>query len=401
MGIVDRNKGITGLKPNFWINFPIPAKLRAELGYPSRTARESAGTSMRAAQALLALRKREVKDGTWRPPKEGGARGLTFAAYMADWIDKREATGVRGVRDERQRLHDYVLPAIGNKLLSEVRREDVKKLVAALHGRVSEKTGKPLAPRTIRHVYGTLRTLYADAVADEKVLVSPCTLKEKRDELPKKKDADPRWRGQALFTRQEAELLISDKRIPQPRRMRYAMIFLGGMRIGEAVARRWRDYEPDVKPLGRLAVATQHDDVALKTDDPRAVPIHPTLAKYLADWRAEGFELHYGRKPRPDDHIVPNQPKSKHRAGKPMDGKRVWANLQEDLDTLGLRRRRVHDTRRTFVTLALADGADKYLLKWVTHGRPKGDAFDDYASPPWAALCKQVECLNITYRSPK
>jgi hypothetical protein len=49
--------------------------------------------------------------------------------------------------------------------------------------------------------------------------------------------------------------------------------------------------------------------------------------------------------------------------------------MRDDLDRLGLRRRRVHDTRRTMITLALNDGARRDVLQGITHGF-KGDIID-------------------------
>jgi integrase len=240
----------------------------------------------------------------------------------------------------------------------------------------------------------TAYAMFEDAVADGVILANPCTLKEKRGELPKKKDSDPRWRSQAIFTRPEVTMLISDARVPRKRRVLYGLIFLGGLRVGEAVARQWLDYDTAAEPLGKLIVATQHDDDDLKTEDPRAMPVHPVLAQILASWRAD-YARECGRKPAGSALIVPNEPTTRA-AHLPIDGKRVWYSLQRDLIKLGLRRRRVHDLRRTFVTLALADGADKYLLKFCTHGRPKGDAFDDYVTPPWEKLCAEVAKLKIS-----
>ena len=45
--------------------------------------------------------------------------------------------------------------------------------------------------------------------------------------------------------------------------------------------------------------------------------------------------------------------------------------------------------RASHVTLALADGARKDVLRWVTHG-PEGDIVDLYTTLPWATLCEEA-----------
>ena len=61
---------------------------------------------------------------------------------------------------------------------------------------------------------------------------------------------------------------------------------------------------------------------------------------------------------------------------------------------LGLRRRRGHDLRRTFITLAQVDGARRDLLEIVTHG-PRGDIVSIYTTFPWPALCAEVAKLDV------
>ncbi len=133
----------------------------------------------------------------------------------------------------------------------------------------------------------------------------------------------------------------------------------------------------------------------VKTDVPRRVPVHPVLARVLAEWKLHGWELTMGRAPTRDDLVVPT-PEGKHR-GKPRDSRPSLKKFHSDLDRLQLRRRRQHDLRRSFVTLCLADGARKDVLRWVTHG-PEGDIIDLYTTLPWEALCNEVAKLKIEWR---
>ena len=70
--------------------------------------------------------------------------------------------------------------------------------------------------------------------------------------------------------------------------------------------------------------------------------------------------------------------------------------LHKALFALGYRTRRQHDTRRTFISRCLADGARKEILKWVTHGRPH-----DYTTLLWAPRCEEVAKLKSRLRSPE
>jgi integrase len=243
---------------------------------------------------------------------------------------------------------------------------------------------------TVRHVYGSLHALLHDAVVDELVSANPCMLR--RGDLPGKIDKDPLWRSGAIYTRAEVETLISDPRVPEPRRMLYSLLFLGGLRAGDAAALRWRAIDSAVEPLGRLVVAASFNrkkkrETSVKSEQPREVPIHPTLARVLAAWKLGGWAQLMGSQPGPEDLVVPAT------TGNNLRDPVVHANLQRDLGVLGMRSRRVHDARRTFVSLALADGARKDVLRWMSHG-PTGDIVDLYTTLPWAARCEELGRLR-------
>lgn len=82
--------------------------------------------------------------------------------------------------------------------------------------------------------------------------------------------------------------------------------------------------------------------------------MHSALARVLAAWREGGFVRLVGRAPLPEDLLVPPPPTSSdvHRRVR-----QAQKDLQMDLDTLGLRERRAHDCRRTFVSLCRDDVA--------------------------------------------
>jgi integrase len=145
-----------------------------------------------------------------------------------------------------------------------------------------------LAPRTVRHIYGQLHARFRRAYRKGLVDGNPCALE--RHELPKKEDKDPTWRASAVFSRAEVEQVISDERLPEDRRALYAMMFLAGTRIGEALALRWGAYDAVAEPLGRLTVSrswstARRQEKSTKTRSTRHVPVHPTLAQVLAAWR--------------------------------------------------------------------------------------------------------------------
>jgi integrase len=281
----------------------------------------------------------------------------------------------RGWPTVRSRLENHLLPALGSMRLAEIRPRHLAHLVQQL-------STTELAPRTIRQVYASIRVLFRAAVRAEVLTASPAVLG--RDDLPKAADRDPEWRAGAVFSRAELEQLLGDEVIAPHDRVMAGLKGLAGLRNVEVIALRWRQWDPAAEPLGRLAV------FRTKTGQPRAIPVHPVLASLLAEWKLSGWQATHGRTPTPDDLIAP-------RVGQPTVAQTADYALRRHhraLEQLQLRRRRGHDLRRTFITLARADGARRDVLEAITHGS-RGNIVDVYTEWPWATLCEAVGCLRV------
>ncbi len=162
-------------------------------------------------------------------------------------------------------------------------------------------------------------------------------------------------------------------------------------------ALKWQSYDATLKPLGRLLVSSSwstslRKEKAPKTEQPRSVPVHPVLAIILDQWKRKGWRVMMSATPTPDDLIVPSR-RGVHRSRHHSLGK-----FRGDLDQVGLRRRRQHDLRRTFISLARADGARKDIIEHITHGQ-RGNIVDLYTEFPWVPLCEEVAKLKITIPS--
>jgi integrase len=308
----------------------------------------------------------------------GAEPALTMRRIHVKWIDHRRELGLRNTANERGQLVNHVLPVLGDMPLHEIRTRHIRELIDQL--RKSQ-----LAPRTVRSIYGTMHKFFADLVVDEELPVTPCVLT--KDQLPKIRDKNPAWRAGALFTRDEVELLISTRAIPHDRRVINAILLLTGLRFGEFAGLHWRDLDERAQPLMRLAVSHSYDH-GTKTESPRLVPVHPVLAEILLEWKRVGFARMTHKTPGPGDLIVPS------RRGRMRSRHQHRGKFLDDLHRLGLRHRRVHDTRRTLVTLARVDGARRDVLEQITHA-PRGNILDLYTTLPWPTLCEAIACLKV------
>lgn len=390
----DATGGVYLRGKTYWCNYRSPAGERVF---------ESCGTrDRREAQAFLAGIKRSLRDGTWVHPKEreGSTAPTTVRAYAARWIERRRGLGVRNVGDEERWVHQWLVAEHGDRPIAEITKADIRAAVHTMRTTPSELTGRPYAPRTIRSAYEAIRVMFADALDDEEIVATPCTLSVRKRELPTKRDADPRWRSQSVYTRDEAETLISDERIPLDRRVYYGLQLLGGVRASEAAGLRWRDLDMAAEPLWHLLVATQasgtDEERRTKTGDVKDVAVHPSLRKLLTRWRVEGFALRFKRHPEPGHFIVPSR-----RGPEIARTKTALRRLKQDLGRLGLRAegRGRHSMRSTMLTLAEIDGCNMSILARMTHRTPMyGGALSGYLRPGFEALCAEVVKLKIELR---
>lgn len=312
---------------------------------------------------------------------------LTVERFAERWLKERASRKLRAFADDKGRINNHVLPALGPLRLEEVRPHHFRDFVRALRKR------DKLAPRTIRNVIGIAHAMFEDAVIDEVIPSNPCKLK--RGEMPGKDDKDPEWRNAATYTLDEVQMLISDLRVPHERRVQYALKAIAGLRHGEVAGLRWRHYDTAQRPLGLLLIATSYDTGRTKTEVTRRVPVHPTLAGLLEQWRATGWEALHGKKPKPTDLVVPTRNLT------PVAASDAVHALKYDLGKLGLRieagehrDRGGHDLRAWFITSCQEAGAHRDLLRVVTH-TAKGDIVSGYTRATWAALCAEVAKLQV------
>lgn len=346
-----------------------------------RRRQEAAGSSIAEAVALLTRRRREAAEGAL--PDERGTGALTLSAYAVTCFGLRAEKGVRTVHRERQLFRDHCEPHLGAMRLDAIQPRDVERWIDTL-----TRSGT-LSPKSILNTHGVLGAVLQRARFDGVIQSNPAR-DLPRGVLPR----NVRRREVGSWTRAEVETLISDERIPEDRRVAYAIASFSGARLGEIAGLRWRDLDTKAEPLWRWALRSQYDGVELKTERPRDVPIHPELRRVLAAWKVEGWPRYMTRHPRPDDFVVPRPDGTVH-----SDNSLGSKSVERHCAIVGVDKtgRDFHSFRRFFVTHARTDGAREMFLERVTHNAA-GTMLDRYTYAGWAELCEAVTCLRLTVR---
>lgn len=368
-------------KNKLWIRYKGPDGKWTQSTTPLRPGQE------KKAKRLLQRVEEKIAAGEELMQDDRGP--VTVERYTARWIERRKVQGIVEWKNDKARMEKWVIPFIGGLSLDEVRPRHLVELFDRL------RRESPLAPKTIYHVYSNVKALFRDAQLDDLIDgSSPCILT--KHQLGPKEDKDPEWRATAIYTRDEAEMLISDDRIPADRQVLYALEIIGMLRHGEAAGLRFRHYDASLEPLGRLVIATSYDTGRTKTKRPRFMPVHPVLAAILAEWKLNGWPKMMGRQPTPDDLVVPLPASHRVKLGTMRTKDHSSKRLVKDLKKLKLRHRRGHDMRRTGISLARTDGARKDILVLCTHNPGKNSVIDSYTTFLWKSLCEEVAKLRIS-----
>jgi integrase len=367
-------------------------KLEAVIWIDGRRVTRATGLSVgqeAEAEAVLAAAIEELRNVPAAP--QAAAPG-SLREWSERWIEDRKARGKLEYVHERSHLEHFVYPALGSRPVAEITDVDLLDWARGLE-KQRGPSGKNPGPKYIRKITATVRAVFKEAVRRHVVERTPCIWEDTG--LPEL-EANSRVVG-AGFELDDVRRLVYDRRIPEDRRVLYALEFLTGMRTGEAAARRWEDWA-DVSyrgDLGRLvartAYNTRHRIVkTTKTRVEKWIPVHPALADVLTAWKAEGWERFWGRPPQSDDLIVPSA------TGKPRNNAFSWRAFRDDLVTLGIPHQRHYETRSTFINLAEGAGASPEDVHRLTHAS-LGEAKDLYRRVPqqWPRLCAAVRAIQI------
>jgi integrase len=328
------------------------------LGYKSE------GWTHRKAEEHLADLLADVRRGIWQPPETETAETEkaepTLHEFASDWYARQEAKGLRERSLEyiRWALTDHVLPVLGDMKLSAITVETID---AYASRKASE--GK-LSNGSINKTLEVLSSCLELAVEYGHLTANPAKGKRRRlkAETPARSFLEPEQVGRLLEA--AAELDGRDRQRRRFRRPLLAVLAFAGLRVGEALALRWRDVD--------LAGGVVHVRESKTDAGIRDVEIQPELHDELVTFKAGAAAT------RPGDLVFGRS------TGKPEERNNVRQRVL--LRAVELANDRIteegggellpdslspHSLRRTFASWLIAEGEDvAYVMAQLGHRSP-------------------------------
>lgn len=322
---------------------PLPSgRWRARILAPGGR-RVSLGTYPTEAEAL-AVARAATRTVASRAAAVPGST-LTLADWGAQWLDRRDLDGIRGITQERSVWRTHIAPRLGALPVREVTRAQVVRWVAEVrdsraHASVRggpvgahAPTARPLSRQVVLHALRVLRGVLRAARDAGHLHTDPTDgVKVPRGRQGRTEDA---W---TYLTPAEIAAVESCATIPDPERAIYTVAIYTGLRQGELWALRWEDVTlTGARP--EITVRASHEGPT-KSGKVRRVPLLPQALAALARLPGARTGLVFlgqtggQRTKRDDGRWAPAR-----RAGGPINGYRLRAGI--------VRRVRFHDLRHT------------------------------------------------------
>jgi integrase len=287
------------------------------------------------------------------------------------------------LRDYKSDLTQRVLPDLGARRASDIRRGDVQRLVDRM-------VGEGLSGSRVRNIVNSLRAVYRFANDREETDNNPC------QSLRLPNGAGKRER---VLSVAEGEELLSV--IPEKDRAQWAVGLYGGLRAGEMMALRWEDVDLDASVIRvRRGWDELEGEITPKSvSGVRDVPVVHALRRHLlaaqlaCAWSSQPDGLVFGRSQRTP--FVPSTvARRARRAWDTENARRTKLDEQDGGKRARLVPVTLHEMRHCYVSLMAHAGVPiGTVSKWAGHADIK-TTMNVYAKVMPEAATEAVALVN-------
>lgn len=277
-----------------------------------------------------------------------------FEPFCEDWFENYAKPNLRNTTYERLlQLRKRVYKAIGHMRMDKITARQIQAFVNTLsRDGANEKTGKPLAPKTIKHNLSLISEVFSYAVKMGAVSENPC----RKVTIPKAESKEK----QVYTPEQIKKMLCLLEHEPMKYRVFVHILVYSGLRRGEMLGLEWKDidFENCVITVRRTSNYTgkrgNYTDQTKTRKSRRALKLPQHIMELLRTFRAEqdAHALKCG-----DQWVETDRLFTKWN-GEPMYNGQPYSWLKDfcernDLPFLG-----IHAFRHTYASILVNQGVD-------------------------------------------
>lgn len=282
------------------------------------------------------------------------SKAVKFEVFAEEWFESYAKPNLRNTTYERMlQLRGRAYAAIGHMRMDKITPRQLQAFVNTLSkDGANEKTGKPLAPKTIRHNLSFISDVFSYAVKMGVVSENPCS----KVTIPKGQPTEKK-----IYTIEEVEkflTLLNDE--PLKYRTFFNIMIYSGFRRGEMLGLEWKDvdFENNVISVRRTSNYTAkqgtYTDTTKTRRSQRSLKLPQEIMDMLKEYKDEQDEqaLKYGDKWVETDRLYTKW------NGEPMQNGTPYFWLGEFCEKHDLPFYGLHSFRHLFCSLLVHNGVD-------------------------------------------
>lgn len=282
------------------------------------------------------------------------SKAVKFETFCEEWFEDYAKTNLRNTTYERLlQLRGRIYPVIGHIRMDKITPRQIQTFVNSLSKEgANERTGKPLAPKTIRHNLSLISDVFSYAVKMGVVAENPCS----KVTIPKGEVKEKQ-----IYTPAEVErflTLLNDE--PLKYRTFFYLMIYSGFRRGEMLGLEWKDVDFDNNIISVRRTSNYTAKKGVYTDTTKTKRSQRTLKfpQFIMDMLKEYKEEQDAEALRLADRWVETDRLYVKWDGRPMQNGTPYFWLGEFCEKHDLPFYGLHSFRHLFCSLLVNQGVD-------------------------------------------
>lgn len=282
------------------------------------------------------------------------SKAVKFETFCEEWFEDYAKTNLRNTTYERLlQLRGRIYPVIGHIRMDKITPRQIQTFVNSLSKEgANERTGKPLAPKTIRHNLSLISDVFGYAVKMGVVSENPCS----KVTIPKGEVKEKQ-----IYTPAEVErflTLLNDE--PLKYRTFFYLMIYSGFRRGEMLGLEWKDvdFENNIISVRRTSNYTAKKGVYTDTTKTKRSQRTLKFPQFIMDMLKEYKEEQDAEALRLSDRWVETDRLYVKWDGRPMQNGTPYFWLGEFCEKHDLPFYGLHSFRHLFCSLLVNQGVD-------------------------------------------